>query len=146
MTNREVITQKINSIKESVSGITLESIKDVIYASTEEQVAQRNKYIAIAITVIISIMAVVWAYRRIRNVKNQKTTDFRSDNDIGIVEKAIEDIIKINNFFRIIANRQKMYAAKNAAMQAEYTKQQEELARLAKIAQEEQEKQARQEE
>ncbi|KAI5167352.1 hypothetical protein NEIRO02_1890 [Nematocida sp. AWRm79] len=70
MVNTETITQTatqtINSIRESISKISLESIKDIIYASTDEQIYLRNKCILIGITAITVIIA-IWVYRIIRN-------------------------------------------------------------------------------
>ncbi|EIJ88360.1 hypothetical protein NEQG_01050 [Nematocida parisii ERTm3] len=65
-TATETATQAINFIRESVSEISLDSIKDIIYASTDEQIDLRNRCILISITAI-TLIIVTCIYCIIRN-------------------------------------------------------------------------------
>ncbi|OAG31274.1 hypothetical protein NEIG_02359 [Nematocida sp. ERTm5] len=65
MINTEVNGKKDNFIRKSVSEISLKDIKDIIFASTKEQVDLRNKCIIIGITVIILLVIIIWGVSRI---------------------------------------------------------------------------------
>ncbi|EIJ87113.1 hypothetical protein NEQG_02699 [Nematocida parisii ERTm3] len=62
----ETATQAINFIRESVSEISLDGIKDIIYASTDEQIDLRNRCILISIAAI-TLIIVTCVYCIIRN-------------------------------------------------------------------------------
>ncbi|OAG30088.1 hypothetical protein NEIG_01121 [Nematocida sp. ERTm5] len=88
MINTEVNGKKDNFIRKSVSEISPKDIKDIIFASTKEQVDLRNKCIIIGITVIILLVIIIWGVSRI--IRSFTATE--KDKTVAKLELEIEEM------------------------------------------------------